>query len=206
MTNPTDDRANDGAELLARAARALPPEIEPPAALWPAVQDAIAQRRVRAMPGHRAPGAPGVGPHARLLSLRMPRWALGAAATLVVVAGAVAVQVVVRGRDRGATADAIAFTPVRATPAQAAAMIATLDVYDAAARELTVALHGRRGALRPATIAAVEQSLRTIDTAIAEARGALEKDPAGGVVYDLLLGMYRQKLELLRRSALLAQS
>ena len=53
---------------------------------------------------------------------------------------------------------------------------------------------------------AVERSLRTIDDAIAEARSALAKDPASGVVYELLLGMYRQKIDLLKRSATLAAS
>ena len=208
MTNPTDDRTNEAAEQLARAARALPREIEPPTELWAAVQQAVVARQVHTLPAHRAPGASGVGTRGWMFSASAPRWALRVAASLVIVASALALLVIARGgtTDAPAAGELMSLMAVKATPAQAAAMIASLDQYDAAAKDLTVALHAQHGALRPATIAAVERSLRTIDTAIAEARTALEKDPASGVVYELLLGMYRQKLELLKRSSVLAQS
>jgi hypothetical protein len=53
--------------------------------------------------------------------------------------------------------------------------------------------------LSAATVQAVEESLRTIDRAIGEARAALEKDPASRDLMDLLDSVYRQKLDLLRR-------
>lgn len=207
MTYPTDDPRTEGADALSAAARALPREIEPPVELWAGVQQAIAGRDLPAIDATRGPGAPGTGRRAALLTIDVPRWSLQVAASLVLFAAGGLLVLSLRGKAGEAPRGEItALTAVKATPAQAAAMIATLDQYDAAAKDLSLALRARGGALRPATVAAVEESLRTIDTAIGEARAALEKDPASGAMYELLLGMYRQKLDLLKRSAALAAS
>lgn len=208
MTNPMDDDRGAAAESMAQAARALPREVEPPAELWTGVQAEIARRQVvHAIGGQRAPEAPGTGSRATMVTIGVPRWTLQVAASLVLFAAGTLLVLNMRGPSGSEPRQEItAVTPVKATPAQAAAMIATLDQYDAAAKDLSAALAAKRSQLRPATVAAVEQSLRTIDTAIGEARAALEKDPASGAVYDLLLGMYRQKIELLKRSAALAAS
>ena len=207
MTNPTDDTTNEAAEALGRAARALPRTMDPPAELWTSVQQAIGERQVRTIGATRGPGAPGTGRRAAVLTIGMPRRALQVAASLVLFAAGTLLVLSLRVTAVEEPRREIAsLTAVKATPAQAEAMLATLDQYDAAAKDLSVALRAKGGALRPSTIAAVEQSLRTIDTAIGEARAALERDPASGAVYELLLGMYRQKIDLLRRSAALAAS
>jgi hypothetical protein len=64
-------------------------------------------------------------------------------------------------------------------------------------REQLAVMHGE---LSPATIQAVEQSLSTIDVAIAEAREALLRDPANAALPELLASNYRQKIDLLRRA------
>jgi hypothetical protein len=65
-------------------------------------------------------------------------------------------------------------------------------------------LDERRDSLAPSTVATVERSLRIADSAIAEARSALERDPANRVLADLLVSNYERKLDLLRRASELA--
>lgn len=198
MTHPTDD---ERLAALQEAARALPREMEPPPTLLGRVQAEIARKQVRPLSteAHRT-GAP---------SVAVRRWMLAAAA-LVLIVGTSAITFMLS--NRGLPTDPfdggppIVTLPAGNTPARTTAMFATLDEYEVVARELSAAIATSRSKLRPETVAAVDRSLRTIDDAIAEARTALAKDPASGVVYELLLGMYRQKIDLLKRSAALAAS
>ena len=63
-------------------------------------------------------------------------------------------------------------------------------------------VHVRAGetALAPETVAQPKASLRTIDEAIQEARGALARDPSNKLLIDMLSANYKQKVDLLRRS------
>lgn len=195
MTHPTDD---ERLAALQEAARALPREMEPPPELLGRVQAGIAQRQVRPLNADtRVRVVRGVATR---------RWMLAAAA-LVLIVGTSAITLMLANRG-GSQDGEFTTTGILAgnTPARTTAMFATLDEYDVVARELAAAITKHRGTLRPETVAAVNRSLRTIDDAIAEARTALAKDPASGVVYELLLGMYRQKIDLLKRSAALAAS
>jgi hypothetical protein len=54
--------------------------------------------------------------------------------------------------------------------------------------------------LAPETVAQLKASLRTIDEAILEGRGALARDPANKLLIEMLSASYRQKVDLLRRS------
>ena len=65
-------------------------------------------------------------------------------------------------------------------------------------------LDQRRDSLAPSTVATVERSARIADSAIAEARAALEHDPSNRVLADLLVSNYERKLDLLRRATELA--
>jgi anti-sigma-K factor RskA len=73
--------------------------------------------------------------------------------------------------------------------------------YDAAARELSGILAAERERLRPETVVLVERNLAIIDAALADARTALERDPANPELRRLLAAAYRQKVELLRWAA-----
>ena len=199
MTDPTDD---DRLAALQDAARALPREMEPPPELLARVRGEIARRQMRPLSDGR-----GTGAKPRTAARR---WMLAAAALVLI--GATSALTLMLARRGGAPATAhtagssASVVPLGTSPARTAAMFAALDQYDVAARELSAAMAGQHGRLRPETVASVDRSLRTIDDAIAEARSALAADPASGVVYELLLGMYRQKLDLLKRSAALAAS
>ena len=59
----------------------------------------------------------------------------------------------------------------------------------------------KEASLAPETVAQLKASLRTIDEAILEARNALARDPANRMLIEMLSGTYRQKVDLLRRTA-----
>jgi hypothetical protein len=65
-------------------------------------------------------------------------------------------------------------------------------------------LDERRDSLAPSTVATVERSLRIADSAIAEARSALEHDPANRVLASCFVSNYERKIDLLRRATELA--
>jgi hypothetical protein len=64
-------------------------------------------------------------------------------------------------------------------------------------------LSQRREDLDPATVAVLENSLKTIDKAVAEARQALANDPASRFLRDQLNKALEKKLGVLRTAALL---
>ena len=74
----------------------------------------------------------------------------------------------------------------------------------AASTALWRTLDERRDSLAPSTVATVERSLRIADSAIAEARSALEQDPANRVLGELFVSNYERKIDLLRRATELA--
>jgi hypothetical protein len=92
-----------------------------------------------------------------------------------------------------------------ASPAPLAPRLAALEhEYATVTRDLERELAERKHALAPETIGAVERSLRTIETAIAEAREALARDPGSETLARLLVAGHDQKVELLRHATRLA--
>jgi len=75
--------------------------------------------------------------------------------------------------------------------------------FDAEISSLRGALQERREELDPRTVAVLEASIATIDSAIAEARRALEVDPASRFLSTQLNRALEKKLGLLRTAALL---
>ena len=75
--------------------------------------------------------------------------------------------------------------------------------YAAAVADLERVLAGGRGQLDTTTIKVIEQNLAAIDQAIAQARRALEADPANMYLNTHLAETMRRKLELLRQAATL---
>ena len=78
---------------------------------------------------------------------------------------------------------------------------------DLAVAELEDALARNESRLDTATVRVVRQNLAVIDRAIAEARAALQNDPANTYLNLHLADTMRRKVELLRRiNALVAES
>ena len=70
--------------------------------------------------------------------------------------------------------------------------------YDAAVRDLELLLDAGRNRLDSTTVKTIEQSLQKIDAAIAEARIAIQRDPANEYLSRQIAANMRRKLDLLR--------
>lgn len=79
----------------------------------------------------------------------------------------------------------------------------TAQLYDTEISRLHAVIQQRRGELDPKTVAAIERSLAVIDTAIAQARSALARDPASRFLNGRLTDALDKKVELLRTTAML---
>lgn len=161
-------------ELLAR----LPEEQLPQRDLWPEIRARVDAERVTPLPG--AGAAPGA---TRMVPLRL---AAAAAAVLVI-----------------ATAGVTWWSRTPGLPAPADTVPGALysfASYERSADELSTLLAQRSAKLDPATREVLERSLRTIEEALAEARAALERDPASAEMRAFVEAAYRQKLDFLRRA------
>lgn len=105
----------------------------------------------------------------------------------------------VHGSDTGARSTNPAARLASAVPA----MKATQPVYDQEIGKLRAIVTERRSQLDPKTIAVLEQSIAVIDSAIAQSRAALAKDPSSGFLATQLNHSLDKKVELLRTAALL---
>jgi hypothetical protein len=166
-------------DALVTSARDLQIDSDPPSQLWNGIHDRIT--KVAAL-GNGAP---------------QRTWRLAAAAIALVALSSGITLLVVRREPM------VAERP-SATPVPRASLVSPARRVDAdyanAISELNETLAQRRMDLDPATVAKIETSLRVIDLAIAEARHALEADPADRDLVDLLAASYERKVELLRRA------
>jgi hypothetical protein len=176
-TSP-DDRLH---ELTAT----LPREIAPPPDLWPAIRGELAPRSSRTVHWN-------------------PRWRLAAAALLVAASSSVLTLYAVRGRDRAPVAVAQEDSAPRAATRLPTQLAVAERGYERSVDALWRTLDERRDSLAPSTVATVERSLRIADSAIAEARSALEQDPSNRVLAELFVSNYERKIDLLRRATELA--
>jgi hypothetical protein len=78
--------------------------------------------------------------------------------------------------------------------------------FNAAVEDLERILRDERGRLDPRTVLILERNLKAIDTAINEARMALEQDPANPFLNSHLADARRRKLDLLRHATELAST
>ncbi len=118
---------------------------------------------------------------------------LAAAATLVVTAVG---STMLATRSESPSPGAATVIPVGIAASDAS--------YDTAVDELVHALDEHRSQLDSATIVVLEQSLATIDQAIAEAVQALREEPNDQFLNSHLAHTKRQKLELLAQAVTLA--
>ena len=175
-------------ERLDELTAALPREIAPPPDLWPAIRAELAPRSARTIRWTAG-------------------WRLAAAGLLVAASSSILTLFAVRAREPAPSA-AVATTRTDSAPTTAVRLPAHLVVaergYARSIDALWRTLDERRDSLAPSTVATVERSLRIADSAIAEARSALEHDPANRVLAELLVSNYERKIDLLRRATELA--
>ncbi|HEV8355616.1 MAG TPA: zf-HC2 domain-containing protein [Gemmatimonadales bacterium] len=158
----------------------LPRAVAPAADLWPAIRSRLARR-----------GAAGPG------RIAVPGWWLAAAAALLIAVSSGVTALVLRRGGGGAPSVVPAFRP--------SVSLTTLEAqYSAASDDLTGALEKARARLAPETLAIIRRNLATIDSALAESRRALARDPANAALTQLVVAAWRQKLDFLRRATALS--
>ncbi|GBD33600.1 hypothetical protein HRbin33_02595 [bacterium HR33] len=172
-------------ELRAVVERARALEASPPARdLWPGIAG-----RIGLAPAAGAGG--GAGATRRGVFVSLPALAAGVAA-IAVLSGVAVWKLAVpepAGRDRPPAALVVAGTG-----------------GEAAISDLERILDSERGRLDSGTVRVLEESLQVIDQAIEEARRALAADPSSLYLNHHLAQTMRLKMDLLRRSVVLARA
>lgn len=190
VTACPDCRAHaEGVRSLLAAAAGLPREIQPERDLWPEIAARVASPTRLAPSGWR----PAL------------RWGtLAAAAVVLVGLTAVITARLVRPVPAPAAAGLRPHPDSTVVPAALPGLGDAFAEYERAARALRSALADRRGRINPATLRDVEDSLRVIDSAIANLRAALESSPENQDLSILLAATYRQQIDLLKTANRLA--
>jgi hypothetical protein len=173
--------------VMARARRVA--YREPARDLWPPIEAEIERGRVAPLATAR---------RRRLVTLSLGRL-VAAAGLVAVLAGGLAWMVA-----SNRAVPPLASAPDSAQPASGAptATPTALAVasYRAAAADLERALDAGRSTLRPETMRVIEENLRTMDLAIAQADSALRRDPGSAYLNQYLATTMQRKLKLLRRA------
>lgn len=178
---------SDISSLRATAA-ALPRDVAPPVGLW---NDILADI---ALP--TSPVAKGTG-------IWNPRWL--AAAGIIAIASSGLTALVLRNNTHSVPVASNTALPVPPAVEILPARLASEEQHFTESVDvLQRTLSERRRSLAPSTIATVEHSLRIADSAIAEARTALARDPANKDLAKLFASNYERKIDLLRRASELA--
>ena len=177
--------------ILARAAD-LPKSIEPPPEAWLNIRASI-KRDNEAVATHRETSE----------SYWRRPYMLAAAVVLVAALSSGGTALYLNSRNaESATARATASDAANgATPATFVAFTIEENNYLRNVAVLQDLLDQQEASLAPETVAQLKASLRTIDEAILEARNALARDPANKMLIQMLSGNYRQKMDLMRRTA-----
>jgi hypothetical protein len=176
---------------LAASTAALPREVSPPPDLWSDIRKELKPRYAKGNRGARV-------------------WRVGqlaAAAVIIAVASSGLTVLILRGRGTARpTQSAVApvATQPEATQQLPARLASAESRYTHSVEMLQRTLDERRDSLAPSTVATVERSLRIADSAIAEARDALARDPANRALAALFASNYERKIDLLRRATELA--
>lgn len=158
-------------------------------------------------PGVAARLAAPVAPTRRPVALSWPQLALAASLLMAVTSGltwlaarqaptpaAGPAPIVAQGESAGVVEGGI----VKANFADAQ--------YNAAVSDLEQILYSERDRLDPRTVLVIERNLKAIDTAIQEARAALNDDPANAYLNSHLADARRRKLDLLRHATTLSSA
>lgn len=147
---------------------------------WPSIRAAIDEDRIVALPGGRPARA---GP-------RFTWRQLAAAGLLMAAVGGGTVWMALRGGRPAEQAQEVA--------AMTGALPAAAAPDDVEIRDLEQLLEAGRAVLDTSTVRVVEESLRLIDAAIAEARAAIQRDSTKAYLNGRIAARMRQKLAILR--------
>jgi anti-sigma factor RsiW len=158
---------------------------DPSRDLWPGIGLEIEHRREIQFPRPVVPPARWFRPRQLL------------AASLAMTAVGLGAWFALRDTER---APAVATAGQPAAPVIPAGAMAEA-AYEAAVADLEQVLMDGRSRLDTSTVRVIEESLGTIDRAIAEARAAIAADPANAYLRGRIAATQRQKLDLLRRAA-----
>jgi len=173
--NPPDD------PLLAKAAE-LPKDVAPTHDLWPGIAARLGEAETPAARPFRWPLALAAGVLVASVSALLT-WSLVRAPE-----GPVPSTQVAKTTPEPAPTDIV---PVKYGPNSG------LSAKDFGARdELLRQFRGRFASLRPETRAAIAKNLEIMQTAADEIDAALAKDPASGMLKGMLVGTYKQELQL----------
>jgi anti-sigma-K factor RskA len=126
--------------------------------------------------------------------IAVPSWLLAAAAVLLMAISSAATVLYLR-------------RPSDLPPFRSSSNMTALESqYSTASAELTDALEKARPRLSPETVSTIERSLRIIDEALAESRAALARDPGNEALGQLVVAVWRQKVDLLRRATAIGRA
>jgi hypothetical protein len=174
--NPPED------PLLAKAAE-LPKDVAPPHDLWPGIAARLGE--------------------AEKPAARPFRWPLAlAAAVLVASVSALLTWSLTRAPESGGSAVIVdGKVPPYAAPTDIVPVKygpnSGLSAKDLVARDQLLAqFRGKFANLRPETRAAIVKNLEIMQKAADEIDAALAKDPASGMLKGMLVGTYKQELQL----------
>ena len=123
------------------------------------------------------------------------RYPLAAAAVLLIAISSAITIFVTRADDNAPVLKAAQ------QPAQPIDLVSLERQYSTEVEELQHLLGQNREALAPETVRILEENLRIIDGAIAEARAAIDRDPQSRMLGELLRSAYQRKVDLLKQAA-----
>ncbi|MGH9330199.1 MAG: hypothetical protein ACRD09_07150, partial [Vicinamibacterales bacterium] len=192
-------------EALGRDARRLP-RLEPPAALWTRVADGLRTQGVREVRADRRDGQDSGGAAGR----PGRQWlAVAAAVVVLIVGGAIAIQMMNRGATPASDAPGGATLPPAADSAGnagAAGLVESVEAdlkaaeehYERAIAGLEKIASADERTLDPQVAATLKKNLEIIDGAIAESRTALRSEPQSAPARESLFEALRRKMSLLQ--------
>ena len=180
----------DGLQAIVARAAALPRSIDPPSDAWQSIRATIERDKEAAMPDRD---------RSRSVFWRRPS-VMAAAIVLAAVLSSAGTALVMNTRNGEQTRN-VASSASTSGSASLAAFTIEENAYLRNVAVLQDMLDQQEASLAPETIAQLKASLRTIDEAILEARNALARDPANKTLIEMLSGSYRQKMDLMRRTA-----
>ncbi|MFN2315871.1 MAG: anti-sigma factor [Gemmatimonadales bacterium] len=153
---------------------------------WSGISAEIERKRVVAFPAR--------------LAQRFSLAQLAAAAAVVAVLSGGGVWIAMRSGGEAPVVAAVPTTPDAGTPVFQTAVFDDPE-YDEAVSDLEAILREGRAVLDSSTVRIIEENLKVIDDAIAEARAAIEADPSNVHLGVRVKTHMQRKLVLLRQAA-----
>lgn len=166
----------------------------PSSDLWKDIESRLDEAEVVPIGTVRPTDRPSIRPSSRRFG-----WVSLIAASLAMAAvGGGAVWLALRPAQQSQEQLAIDSAPVPASVPGARTVEFAEQKYAAAVQDLEQLLAAGQGRLDSATVRLVEENLRKIDAAVAEARAAVQRDPANTYLNRQIAANMRLKLNLLR--------